>query len=290
MEHNINPNGNITPQNLTDIRLEDEKVITTDLLALFYETEPRRITENFNRNIERYTEGVHYHKLEAQALKDLKSEHAQSVFLNIPKNINVLYLWTKRGTARHAKILGTDKAWDVFDELEEHYFESNPNMLRIDLSKNQPEVLQLAANLSKQVSEQNVMLEKQKPLVMIANDFLTVPDSLKLGEQVAKELGYGKITLFRILREEKVLFYSRQGGQKINLPYRHHEIAGRFVVKNRTIEVAREDGSVKKINRTQVYFTPKGEAYVCAVLERRKARLRKRKDFFDKYLPAPETV
>lgn len=31
-------------------------------------------------------------------------------------------LWTERGTVRHAKMLGTDKAWGVQDKLEEFYF------------------------------------------------------------------------------------------------------------------------------------------------------------------------
>jgi hypothetical protein len=31
-------------------------------------------------------------------------------------------LWTERGTVRHAKMLGTDKAWDVQDRLEDCYF------------------------------------------------------------------------------------------------------------------------------------------------------------------------
>ncbi len=33
-----------------------------------------------------------------------------------------LYLWTRRGAMRHAKMLNTDKAWDVFEMLEDSYF------------------------------------------------------------------------------------------------------------------------------------------------------------------------
>ncbi len=33
-----------------------------------------------------------------------------------------LYLWTKRGAARHAKMLSTDRAWEVFEQLEDTYF------------------------------------------------------------------------------------------------------------------------------------------------------------------------
>ena len=179
----------VTPQNLNDICYEDQKVITTDLLALFYETESRRVTENFNRNIGRFSEGIHYFKLEGPVLKEFKGDYAQSVVVKITRNVNVLYLWTKRGTARHAKILDTDKAWHVFDELEEHYFNAKTEgMIQIDPSKNQPEVLQLAADLSRQVKEREVELKQQAPFVTMAKEFSAFPDSWKLGSGVDDDL------------------------------------------------------------------------------------------------------
>ncbi|KAA9920381.1 hypothetical protein, partial [Escherichia coli] len=33
-----------------------------------------------------------------------------------------LILWTERGAARHAKMLETDQAWEVFEKLEDSYF------------------------------------------------------------------------------------------------------------------------------------------------------------------------
>ncbi|HIB5071822.1 TPA: P22AR C-terminal domain-containing protein, partial [Escherichia coli] len=33
-----------------------------------------------------------------------------------------LILWTERGAARHAKMLETDRAWEVFEKLEDCYF------------------------------------------------------------------------------------------------------------------------------------------------------------------------
>lgn len=41
---------------------------------------------------------------------------------SLGKNASALYLWTRRGAARHSKMLGTDQAWDMFDSLEENYF------------------------------------------------------------------------------------------------------------------------------------------------------------------------
>ena len=61
----------------------------------------------------------------------------------VGKNANQLYLWTKRGASRHAKMLGTDRAWDVYDELEENYF--NPKTQQ-RLPQSPTEMLKLAIN------------------------------------------------------------------------------------------------------------------------------------------------
>lgn len=37
-----------------------------------------------------------------------------------------LTLWTERGAARHAKMLDTDQAWEVFEKLEDCYFTKKP--------------------------------------------------------------------------------------------------------------------------------------------------------------------
>ena len=253
----------ISPKTLTEITFKDIKVITTDLLSILYETESRRITENFNRNIDRFIAGIHYHKLTNGDLKEFKGQYAESVVVEVPQNTAHLYLWTKRGIARHAKILDTDKAWDVFDELEEYYFNRGQNLIQIDPSKNQPELLQYAADLSKKIKE-------QEPYVMIAEEFLTVTDSLKGTDQIAKELGIGEITLFKVLREKKFFHYTYQNKKRVNVPYQIHIDAGRVVVKNRTTDIGQDEE--KKINYSRSYFTPKGEAYVCALLKKREKK------------------
>ena len=61
---------------------------------------------------------------------DLQSFRLQveNIELQISPKTRCLYLWTKRGAARHSKMLGTERAWDVFDELEESYFNPMRNM------------------------------------------------------------------------------------------------------------------------------------------------------------------
>lgn len=76
------------------------RVLTTQQLAEEYETDSRVISNNFNRNKDRYTEGKHFICLTG----DEKRE-----FLNRPqvddssKNASIIYLWTKKGAFLHAK-------------------------------------------------------------------------------------------------------------------------------------------------------------------------------------------
>lgn len=96
-------------------------VITTAQLAEVYGATKDNISDNFNRNKDRFTEGKHFILLEGEALKEFKNYSAESGL--VAKNARQLYLWTRRGASRHCKILGTDKAWEQFDYLEENYFD-----------------------------------------------------------------------------------------------------------------------------------------------------------------------
>lgn len=105
---------------LIPVEFQGQRILTTEQLAEIYQTEPRRITENLQRNQDHFIEGKHYHLLEGEALRTFL-QYAQSVVQN-PSKVRSLYLWTERGASRHCKILDTDKAWEQFDNLEETYF------------------------------------------------------------------------------------------------------------------------------------------------------------------------
>lgn len=68
------------------------RVLTTQQLADAYETDSQVITNNFNRNKDRYLESKHYICL------------------------------TGKGAFLHAKSLNTDVAWEVYDRLVDSYF------------------------------------------------------------------------------------------------------------------------------------------------------------------------
>ncbi len=106
-------------KSMPDIRYNNVPVVTTEKLAELYETKSNNIKVNHSRNIGRFVEGKHYFKVIGDALKNLRVTLSN---LQISPKARSLILWTERGAARHAKMLDTDKAWDVFELMEDHYF------------------------------------------------------------------------------------------------------------------------------------------------------------------------
>nr|ELR5112601.1 ORF6N domain-containing protein [Providencia stuartii] len=122
-----NNNSVVTQSRFTvpEVYYRQQKVITTESLAIGYGSDTKSIQMNFANNRERFVEGKHFFKLEGEELRSFKS---------YPNNIGVVdkfsrhvYLWTERGASRHAKMLETDQAWDYFELLEETYFTSRKN-------------------------------------------------------------------------------------------------------------------------------------------------------------------
>ncbi|MBB7190972.1 ORF6N domain-containing protein [Escherichia coli] len=108
-------------------------VMTTEMLADLYDTEPKLIRQNYQRNADRFIEGKHCFKLIGEELRAFKNESSQRGLLNIAPKVSHLFLWTARGAARHAKILETEKAWEVFEKLEDCYFDRKPANLSGDV-------------------------------------------------------------------------------------------------------------------------------------------------------------
>jgi len=104
---------------LTVINHNNQRVLTTALLAESYEADKQQIINNFNRNKDRYKEGKHFYALEGSVKNqfiDLNQIELGS------KNAKVLYLWTEKGAWLHAKSLNTDAAWDAYEMLVDEYY------------------------------------------------------------------------------------------------------------------------------------------------------------------------
>ncbi|UTP95300.1 ORF6N domain-containing protein [Escherichia coli] len=119
----------ISVETLSPITHNQIPVITTELLAQLYGAEVKNIQNNYARNAERFIEGKHFFQVAGDALKNLRvalnySQNLQPSLrgLQISPKARSLILWTERGAARHAKMLETDQAWEVFEKLEDCYF------------------------------------------------------------------------------------------------------------------------------------------------------------------------
>ena len=96
-------------------------VLTTEMLAQAYEVEPYQIRQNFRNNRERFVEGKHFFIITRGELKEFRLQ-VESFYSQISPKVRALTLWTERGAARNAKMLDSDRAWDVFELLEETFF------------------------------------------------------------------------------------------------------------------------------------------------------------------------
>ena len=123
----------ISVKNLSPVTYNQIPVITTELLACLYGTETIRIQQNHHENKSRFIEGKHFFKAVGDELRNLRlvlNESQNEVRIS-PKTRSLI-LWTERGAARHAKMLETDRAWEVFEKLEDCYFSQKiPEQLQL---------------------------------------------------------------------------------------------------------------------------------------------------------------
>ncbi|MDL2235419.1 phage antirepressor KilAC domain-containing protein [Christensenellaceae bacterium OttesenSCG-928-L17] len=150
------------------IEHNSQRVLTTAQLAEGYGADTQTVTNNYNRNKQRYAAGKHFYCLEGVELKAF----AAATQIDLSPNVHKMYLWTEHGALLHAKSLGTDKAWEVYERLVETYFRARE---MFEVPKSLSEALYLAAGLQKQI-------EENAPLVAFAETAARSKDSILIRE------------------------------------------------------------------------------------------------------------
>lgn len=104
------------------ISYKGQRVCTTQQLAQLYGAEPHQLRQNYRNNKARFEEGKHFIKIEGEDLKVFKANRVDKSYSVESNNAKAVMLWTERGAARHAKMLETNQAWEVFEQMEDSYF------------------------------------------------------------------------------------------------------------------------------------------------------------------------
>lgn len=144
------------------IEYKNIRVLTTQQLAEAYEADPQIVTNNFNRNKERYKDGKHFIALTGEEKAEFINKN-QNDFSSFTK-AKAFYLWTEKGAFLHAKSLNTDKAWEVYDHLVDTYFEVKKPLTQLEVLQQSVEVLNRHDKEIKQIDTRMDKLEFDIPL------------------------------------------------------------------------------------------------------------------------------
>lgn len=114
----INP---ISVESLKVVTHDNEPVLTTELLAGLLGDEAIRIRQFFGRHRDQFTEGTHYYVVTGEAHRKVKKALIRGR-MSSTKQGGKLTLINERGTAKLLRLLDTEEADALLDELENHYF------------------------------------------------------------------------------------------------------------------------------------------------------------------------
>lgn len=197
------------------VNYKNQRVLTTDQLAEIYGTDVNNIKNNFANNKSNFVKGKHYIYLSGIELKAFKN-CVNDIDL-VGKRAPSLYLWTRRGASRHCKLLGTDKAWEQFDSLEETYFNQ---LQQIDESQLSPE-LRMANQLFKSLAKQELVTKQLKSEVQGIRTIVSLkPDNWRQDTQkiISKiALKRDEFDAFRNVRTEIYKEVEQRGGFKLDI-------------------------------------------------------------------------
>lgn len=163
---------------------DDKKAMLVKDIAKIHERQVKEINKLINNNHNRFRTGID--------LLDLKQVISNNLFSDYGftkaqwGNANHIYLLSERGYAKLLKILDDDKAWDIYDQLVDNYFN-----MRVAIKNNEPSLVQ---QRRLQIMEDNAATRKASIMYKIA--MATESDSSRqsLLARAAKELT-GEMTI-----------------------------------------------------------------------------------------------
>lgn len=253
------------------IEWKGQRVITTAQLAEFYEATEQQVQQNFNNNQENFSEGLHYFYLKSEELKEFKRyfDNIDLPMADKLKFVPHLYLWTRQGASRHCKILGTPRAWEQFDILEDNYYNPRPQISVVDEILNNPdfgikllEEYKVKKEENKQLQLEVKVKEQQinelQPKATYYDLVLQCKDLISISK-IAKDYGKSAQWMNNKLRELGIQY--NQGG--VWLLYQKY--ADKGYTSTKTHAYTGNDGLPH--TKPLTYWTQKGRLFIYELLK-----------------------
>lgn len=251
------------------IQYQSVPVMTTEQLAGFYSTEAIRIQQNHLRNANRFEEGKHFFKVEGDALRELKL--SLSSLKIVSPNTRSLILWTEKGAARHAKILETDQAWDVFEQLEDVYFAVKEQQIQpqkpAELSRMQLIQLALEAEQENQALRGRVAVLEPKAQAL---DTIANTENTYCIRECAKTIGIKESDLIQLLLDKKWCYRDTPKPNRTGRLQPHAQYVTNGVFINRASPVIANKNSGKEEVHLNMRVTAFGLTRITGLVERSK--------------------
>ena len=247
------------------IEHQNQRVLLTKQLAEVYETSETNIKTNFNRNKDRFIEGRDYYLLKGHELKEFL--RVTNSNLQISSMTRSLYLWTERGAFLHAKSLNTDKAWEVYDSLIEHYFRTKKFEIQLDSymivdpierAERWIEEEKERQNLRLANKEQEQRIQEMKPKADYCDSILK-NEGLTTITAIAKDYGMSAPTMNKTLNQLGIQY--KQGRQWfLYCPYQN-----KGYTQSQTFDISKNGNSSNVVTHTK--WTQKGRLFLYEILK-----------------------
>lgn len=170
---------------------ESKKAMLVKDIAKIHGRLVKEINKLIKQNSQRFKNGIDLIDLKQVISNNLFSQYG---FTKAQwGNANNIYLLSERGYSKLLKILEDDKAWEIYDELVDNYFN-----MRQAIKENQPS---LVASKRLEIMEKNAATRKANLLFKIAQATNSESSSQSLLAQAAKELT-GEMTIPIMKRKE----------------------------------------------------------------------------------------
>lgn len=219
---------------------ENQKILFAKQIAEIHNVEVKRINELINKNRSRFKDGI-------DILDIINDENFKVVIndlgLNGSNRTKNIYALSERGYSKLIKIMDTDLAWDIHDELIDNYFtmrqvinsneQLKANLLLSIYNGGQEGILACKELTEIEVKEATKPLldkiEEDKPLVEFTETVLKSSDNILVRElaKIACNEGIkiGQNKLYEKLRSWGYIF------RKSREPYQQYVDKGYFYIK-----------------------------------------------------------